>query len=181
MKLAIIGQSGVGKDYIVDIMTKNYDFVRISFSDQLKKLAVKIYPWLKRDYPPDKKELPLNIVVNGELITKTPREIWLSLNRLRDIEDGIFVRMLEEEMNFLKVPNIVISDIRTRNELDWCKSNGFTVIAVVKENPTHPENDFDNFVRDTISNGEYDYMFQNDTDGPNEIVKFIESCLSGSR
>jgi len=176
IKIAIMGQSGVGKDYIVDVMTKGYSFNRVSFSDQLKKLAVKIYPWMKRDYPASEKELPLNITVNGELITKTPREIWLSLNRLRDIEDGMFVRMLEDELKLLSVPNIVISDIRTQNELDWCKANDFQIVAVMSE-ISHPENKFDDFVRGAIARGEYDFEFDNTKRGNSDIIKFVESCF----
>jgi len=177
LKVAIIGQSGVGKDYIVDVMAKRYGFHRVSFSDQLKKLAVKIYPWMKKDYPASEKELPLNLQVGKDFITKSPREIWLSLNRLRDVEDHLFVRMLEEEMALLRVPNIVISDIRTENEFEWCKSNGFTIVAVMNENAVHPENKFDDFVRWVISSGKYDYEFNNSKKGDSEIIKFIESCF----
>lgn len=177
MKIAIIGQSGVGKDYIVDIMTLRYSYNRISFSDQLKKLAIKIYPWMKKDYSADEKEKPLNIMVGNELITKTPREIWLSLNRLRDIEDGLFIRMLQEELKLLRVPNIVISDIRTSNEYEWCKRNGFTIVAITANEAKHPNNSFDDFVRKTIENQEFDYIFNNNFDGPIEIETFIDSCF----
>jgi len=112
-KIAIMGVSGSGKDYIVDIMKKNYGFCRVSFSDQLKKLSTMIYPWLNKDYSPDLKELPLNITIQetGEYITDTPRQIWLKLNKMRDIEDGLFVRMLSQETSLLKGSDIVISMI----------------------------------------------------------------------
>jgi len=177
MKIAIMGQAGVGKDFVVDVFTKKYDYTRVSFSDQLKKLAVKIYPWFERDYAPEVKEKPLNITVAGELITKTPREIWLSLNKLRDIEDGMFVRMLGQEVKLLNVPNIIISDIRTQNEYDWCKANDYTVVAVLRENIEHAENSFDDFVRSQIAFGNYEYEFRNDETGTDEIEKFIESCF----
>lgn len=177
MKIAFIGQSGVGKDYIVDILKKEYGYCRISFSDQLKKLAVKIYPWMERDYPAEVKEKPLNITVNGELITMTPREIWLHLNNLRKVEDGLFVRMLQEELNLMNITDIVISDIRTMNEYEWCKKNDFTIVAVTADTPAHPDNSFDDFVREVIKDGGFDYYFENEFDGDAKIKDFIETCF----
>lgn len=177
MKLAFMGQSGVGKDYIVDILVNKYPYTRVSFSDQLKKLTVKIYPWMEQDYSPEEKELPINKEVNGKLITKTPREIWLKLNVLRDIEDDIFIRMLEEEIQILSNDKIVISDIRTKRELEWCRQNGFTIIAVKSIKPVHPDNKFDDFVRDKIENLDYDKVFINNMNGSGEIIQFIESCV----
>ncbi len=178
-KIAILGVSGVGKDYVVKTMVTKYGFNRISFSDQLKKLAVKIYPWMKKDYPPEEKEKPLNIVVpkTGELISKTPREIWLSLNSLRNSEDGLFVRMLQEELLLLNVDSIVISDVRTQNEYDWCKENGFTFVLIKTKTPIHRENGFDDFVRNIEKDGLYDHEFTNNFDGENEIRSFIENYL----
>lgn len=172
MKLAFTGEAGSGKDYIVEHLIKDYGYMRVSFSDQLKKLAHTIYPWMKKDYSPQEKEQPLNIEVNGELITMTPRQIWLHLNKLRDVEDGLFVRMLQDEMNLLNVENIVISDIRTQNELDWCIRNGFTTVYVHNEQSAHPQNDFDDFARSL--RGKTDYFLDNPMNGPQFIHDFME-------
>jgi len=173
--LAFSGEAGSGKDFIVDVLVRDYGYTRVSFSDQLKKLAVKIYPWLERDYPPEAKEKPLNIQLKNELITKTPREVWLSLNDLRKVEDTLFVRMLEEELALLNVDNIVISDIRTQNEFDWCELNGFTTVYVHNENSPHEKNSFDDFSR-SLSALTY-YHLTNDMCGEDFIHDFMESCI----
>ena len=176
MKLAFTGIAGSGKDYVVKHLIDNYDFNRVSFSDQLKKLAVKIYPWLQKDYPPKVKEEPLNITLpSGEVITKTPREIWLHLNKLRDIEDGLFVRMLGEELKLLSVPNVVVSDIRPRLEWEWCKANGFTTIYIEPLEKIYEPNDFDKQVLDYKA--EADYVFENDFQGINKFDEFIQNIL----
>ena len=96
MKIAFMGISGSGKDYLAQHLIDNFNFTRFSFSDQLKKLAHTIYPWLQIDYPPIEKEEALNITVStGELILSSPREVWLQLNNLRKVENLIFIRMLE--------------------------------------------------------------------------------------
>lgn len=179
MKIAIMGVSGSGKDFLVDVLKDEYDFVRFSFSDQLKKLGTMIYPWLEADYPPEVKELPLNITVpeTGELITDSPRQIWLKLNKMRDVENELFVRMLAHQIELVRAEKFVISDVRTQNEYDWCKKNGFTFVMVKAENPKHPVNSFDDWVRDIETMGHYDYEFDNDFSGKEPIRRFIDSTF----
>ena len=178
MKIALIGESGVGKDYVGDIL-RNRHFCRLSFSDQLKKLSTMIFPFLKRDYSPEEKEKPLNITTEtGEVIKLSPREVWLALNCLRNVEDKIFIRMLAHEKNLLNCDHIFISDIRTKPEYDWCVENGFKICAIVPEDqPVHPQNDFDNFVRNVIRNGEYDFKIVNDFKGRANVEKQVESII----
>lgn len=176
MKIAFTGISGSGKDYLVSHLIKEHEFYRVSFSDQLKKLAVKVYPWLERDYAPIEKEEPLNIILeSGEVITKSPREIWLSLNRLRDIEEGMFVRMLEEEMGRLHVENYVISDIRPQVEWDWCKKNGFVTVYIEPLEKVYEPNDFDNQVLSYKDKA--DYIFENDFNGLDKFKEFIDKVI----
>lgn len=179
MKLAFMGVSGAGKDFIVDIAKEEYDCSRFSFSDQLKKLGAKIYPWLKADYSAEEKELPLNYTIpeTGEVITDTPRQIWLKLNKLREVENELFVRMLAEQINVTSVDHYVISDVRTQNEYDWCKANGFIFVMIKAENPHHPENSFDDWVREIEAKGLYDYEYNNTFDGKESIRTFLDSCF----
>ncbi|WP_230486530.1 hypothetical protein [Morganella morganii] len=57
MKIAFMGISGSGKDFLANYLISNYEFFRLSFSDQLKKLATYIYPWMEKDYSPEKKNV----------------------------------------------------------------------------------------------------------------------------
>ncbi|EKF9085103.1 adenylate kinase, partial [Vibrio cholerae] len=103
MKIAFMGVSGSGKDFLARYLIDEHNFIRLSFSDQLKKLANHIYPWMEKDYSPEEKTLPINITLStGESIKNTPRDIWLHLNKLREIEDRIFIRMLSEELTNLE-------------------------------------------------------------------------------
>jgi len=172
LKIAFVGEAGAGKDFITEILTSDFNFVRVSFSDQLKKLGAKIYPWLKKDYSPKEKELPLNITIeNGEKINLSPREIWLNLNCLRKNQNTLFISMLESELKNLLVEDIVISDIRTEEEYNWCRKNGFSVIYIKNENSIHEENSFDDYAR-SLEN-KCDYIFNNDTYGKDKFFKFF--------
>lgn len=74
MKIAFMGRSGSGKDFLANYLISNHEFIRLSFSDQLKKLANYIYPWIKKDYTPDEKMSPLNLTLpTGDLIFHSPR------------------------------------------------------------------------------------------------------------
>lgn len=43
---------------------------------------------MEKDYPPENKMLPLNITLpTGDFISHSPRDIWLSLDSLRKIEE----------------------------------------------------------------------------------------------
>lgn len=176
MKIAFTGISGSGKDYLIEYLTRNKNFHRVSFSDQLKKLAKKIYPWIEKDYPPLIKEKPLNLTLSsGEIITNTPREIWIFLNSLRKIEDGLFVRMLEEELSLLNITNIVISDIRPQIEWDWCKKNGFTTIYIEPLKNIYEPNDFDKQV--LAYKDKSDFVFENDFNGTQKFENFIKGII----
>ena len=134
-KIAFMGVSGAGKDYLAKYLVENHDYIRFSFSDQLKRIASLIYPWLEQDYPPIMKEGPLQKPLStGETITMSPRQIWLHLNSLRDVEKHIFIRMLEEQIqrsNSSKNDRrILVTDVRSNDEFEWCKKNNFTVVYI---------------------------------------------------
>jgi dephospho-CoA kinase len=180
-KIALMGVSGAGKDYIADYLIENYQFMRFSFSDQLKRLAHHIYPWLESDYPPIVKEKPLDIVLDTEEhITRSPRDIWLHLNALRDIEQKIFIRMLSEEIKAVqeqsRTANLLISDIRSTDEFRWCQSNGFQVIHIKHEKQIYQEYEIDAQIAKNAASA--DYTFVNKFNGNEDLKAFFFEKLS---
>ena len=174
-RLAFMGESGSGKDFLTDIL-KNKGYKRISFSDSLKEIASSIYPWLEKDYPPFEKEQPLNIVTEyNQKITLTPREIWLKLNFLRDIDDNIFIRILENKLKTLD--KVIISDIRTKGEYEFCLKNNFKVIYIDPIKKIYEPNDFDDYVRS--KKGETEYYFLNKFDGELEFRMYLQNITKG--
>lgn len=171
--IALTGISGSGKDYLVSYLVNELGYTRVSFSDQLKEIAHIIFPWFEKDYPPMIKEQPLNITTQtGEFIEFTPRQIWLKLNSLREIENFIFIRMLEDKIKSMDTNKIVISDIRPQIEWDWCRKMGFKTIYIEPLKNIYEPNDFDNQVLGYKEQA--DYVFENDFTGLNKFKKFIE-------
>ncbi|EIY6409018.1 adenylate kinase [Vibrio parahaemolyticus] len=181
MKIAFMGISGSGKDFLASYLISNHNFIRLSFSDQLKRLANHIYPWMKKDYAPEEKTIPINITLStGESINHSPRDIWISLNKLRKIEDKIFIRMLSEELKALEKngeenKNIIITDIRSCEELMWCKDNNFTIVHIERENNDYEKYDIDKHVNENKS--EADYQFKNNKHGTDSFKNFFEEVL----
>lgn len=175
-----MGISGAGKDYLADFLIYSHNFQRFSFSDQLKKLANIIYPWMNADYPPIEKENNLNVILStGETIVKSPREIWLHLNFLRDIENLIFIRMLENELIEFdlnkKVQSndknrLLISDVRTDEELAWCRKNGFKILYIHPIKKVYQEYDFDKQIKKNKIHA--DFIFENAFNGIDEFNQF---------
>ncbi|PCE68815.1 adenylate kinase [Salinivibrio sp. YCSC6] len=182
MKIAFMGVSGSGKDFLARYLIDEHDFIRLSFSDQLKELANHIYPWMEKDYFPEEKTLPINITLStGESIKHTPRDIWLHLNKLREIEDRIFIRMLSEELinleeRYKENQNIIITDIRSNDEFIWCKNNGFIVIYIERSNNNYEKYDIDKYIN--LNKTKADYQFINNEYGMGDFKTFIEEVLS---
>ncbi|WP_100774712.1 adenylate kinase [Klebsiella pneumoniae] len=181
MKIAFMGISGSGKDFLANYLISNYEFVRLSFSDQLKKLANHIYPWMEKDYSPEKKTLSLNIALpTGDFINHSPRDIWLSLDKLREIEEKIFIRMLSEELKVLEEnegtnKNIIITDIRSNEEFAWCKNNQFTIVHIERENNNYKRYEIDKYVNENKTKS--DYHFNNSVNGIDSFKNFFERVL----
>ena len=177
MKLAFTGKSGSGKDYLATHLIENYNFSRFSFSDQLKKLAHSIYPWLELDYPPIEKEEKLNIRIStGEVISHSPRDIWLKLNDLRKIENLIFIRMLDDEITQQqKNNNIIITDIRSNEEFKWCKENSFKILYIHPSKKIYDEYDIDKHID---KNRDYaDFIFKNEFNGIDDFDIFYNENI----
>ncbi|MGR5463217.1 adenylate kinase [Photobacterium damselae] len=181
MKIAFMGVSGSGKDFLSSYLISNENFTRLSFSDQLKKISHQIYPWMELNYNPEEKTAPLNITLQtGEVITHSPRDIWLNLDHLRNIEEKIFIRMLEDEMSSLKkndptIDNIVITDIRSTSEFLWCQENQFIIVYVTRKNNNYKKYDIDKYITDNKEKA--DYHFANDGNGLAEFKSFFEEVL----
>ncbi|HGG1311330.1 TPA: adenylate kinase [Yersinia enterocolitica] len=181
MKIAFMGISGSGKDFLANYLVSNHGFIRLSFSDQLKKLANYIYPWMEEDYTPEKKMLPLNITLpTGDFISHSPRDIWLSLNKLREIEEKIFIRMLSKELVILEEngkanKSIIITDIRSNEEFAWCKKNQFTIIYIERKNNNYIKYEIDKYITDNKIKS--DYHFNNNTNGITSFKHFFEKVL----
>jgi len=170
-KVAFIGESGSGKDYLYNLVKK--DFTRVSFSDPLKKIGSDIFEWMKPDYAPEEKESPINITTEfGTKIKMTPREIWLKLNFLRTIDPYVLIRKVKRKLSLMKGLDIIITDIRTQDEYDFCKAEKFKIIYIDNPENDYPKNSFDDFARSM--KGKTDILYVNNKNQDKEFKQIIK-------
>lgn len=153
-KIALIGVSGAGKDFITSTLVKHVENThRVSFSDQLKKKFKEVFSWAPEDFAPFEKERSHLITVphTNETVNLIPREAWIAFSGcVRGIENNIWIRMLSEEVESIQrwksngqEPNIIVSDLRSMNEYIWCKANGYTIVRVEPSKQVYEPNEYD--------------------------------------
>ena len=179
MRIALIGKSGVGKDYLSNHLCDKYKFNRLSFSDELKKISSSILPWMDFYYPPEEKEKPLEKTTeNGNVIKLSPREIWMKFDFLREIDSYVFIRGVESELSTIPLnrdENIVISDIRHHEELIFCLREGFKIIYISNPEKIHPDNDGDKYIDQMRESAHY--TFKNNMNGIEEFDIFLKDPI----
>lgn len=169
MKIALTGRKQSGKDYLGEYLLTHHKFNRVSFSDQLKKIADTVYPWGAPhcEVLPEHKELPVphEFNVNG----LSYRELWMSLDVLRDYDPNVFVHGAARDIANLKNENILVTDIRKQVEFDLCVANGFTIIKI--ENIINPSSDKSEDIIDTFK---YDNVFYHDKSGQELFALWLD-------
>lgn len=172
MKIALAGVAGSGKDYLADCLINEYNFQRVAFADTLKETVQEIFPWMQKDYPANIKEQPLNIEINGSLVTKTPREMWLETSKfIRSVDPLYFHKKTMVKIGQMD-GNIVITDLRMMVEFQDLRMMGFHTVEIVKPDNPYIPNDFDKQI------DEFRFMIQNtfvnDQVGTDKFKQFLK-------
>jgi hypothetical protein len=155
--IGLCGRAGSGKDFLADELVRELGFIKVAFGTQLKVVANLIYPWVELDYAHDKKEVVIEDPDNH--LNKTPRDVWLHLNKLRDIDNNVFCRVTRIKIESLIADgqNVVVTDIRKQNELDLLHKLKFTTIKV--KNPIFNSNRIE--AENILDTFKCDYQFYN--------------------
>lgn len=167
-KIAFVGFAGSGKDYFAEYLINEHNYKRIAFADSVKKFTHELFPNVKEFYTHEEKDRPLNAIISGELIKKTPREIWIDISRpILEVDTHFFLNRTITEIE--KYEKVIITDVRRREEFDYLKDQGFTLVYIdanLKCNNSFDENILD--FKDEIV-----YNFRNKFDGLEDFKKFI--------
>ena len=123
MRIAFTGKAGSGKTTMANYLVKHFGFVRYSFADAVKEIAVELFNMEEKD-----RSLLQDI---GTKLREIDADVWAlyTLNKI-EAEDH---------------PNVVVDDCRFCNEAIMLKDNGFTIIkltgrqkALTPEQAAHP-------------------------------------------
>jgi hypothetical protein len=126
----LIGNKRVGKDTCADyLVTKGY--IKLSFAYFLKESLKILFDWTDENFNDDNKE---KIDPYWEV---SPRYMCQNLGTFlrNDIYVSCFhIKRLDKIVKTLKGSNIVFSDIRYQDELDYVKSLGGIIIKITRGN-----------------------------------------------
>ena len=156
--IALTARSGAGKDFLASHLINVHGFVRVSFSDELKIIAKTLYPWMELDYAPEDKNKIINHQMN--VCNMSAREIWITLDSLRQVDPLIFVNGVKEKLNKLLSTgvDIIVTDVRKESEFDLMFDIGATIIKI---NQRITDNDVLYDGEDIIDSFKVDLSFTN--------------------
>lgn len=154
LKIALIGGARTGKDTIANYLGSVADFKRVAFGDALKEMLFTTFP-----------DLPEN---------PKPRKEMISFGQFcRTIDPLVWIKHVDHEVikwNNFGYENIVITDVRQANEIDYCKYHDYTLVKVVASKEAQLKraleggevldvnNELDSIAKDFT---EYDYVIEN--------------------
>ena len=175
MIIAFIGEMKSGKDFLCSHLVDFYGAKRLSFSDEVRRLAVTVFPWLPFDFDPAVKDEPFDHPSNP--FGLTPREIWLLIGKVRDVDPKYFVKAFEQ-YNFHDIAQsiegdelYIITDFRTPDEWEFLQRMGIPTIKIeLNSRDGLPSSAFEDFVRRFK---EYDARFVNHLNGTDEFDVFF--------
>lgn len=178
MIIAFTGEKKSGKDFFCEFLGEKLGAERLSFSDEVRRLAHDTFPWLPFHIHPDLKDVPFEHISNPNNFT--PREIWLRLAKVRDIDPHFFVKKFVDnvwgEVCRFSEELYIITDLRTEEEYMFLKEHDVPIIKIVRENRDGiKEDDFEDWVREFTR---YDELFVNKMNGSDDFEKFFTQFMT---
>jgi hypothetical protein len=139
MLIGIAGFAGSGKGTVADILVQDYGFVKISFADAVKDAVSSIFGWDRRLLEGD---------TDDSRVFRECRDEWWS-NKLgyemtprlamqlmgteagRDVfHKDMWIHVVANRIRDVRFTNIVIPDVRFKNEIDFVRQAGGMNIRV---------------------------------------------------
>jgi len=126
MRLALSGKFYSGKSIAAEILAREFGFVRLSLADELKAMAAEIVQFLQEHG---------GLEQAGVLLDKTTplgRQWlqWLGTDLIRKRDADFWVRLLLRKLRTMQRDNVVVDDVRFRNEAYALRQVGFKLIRI---------------------------------------------------
>jgi len=121
LRIALGHQARVGKDTFADHIEAHHGCVRLSFAENVYKIATQVQ------------------IILGRPITKDPALLQFIGDGLRNLlGDDIFVNSVMEQVRSIEeqnpAANIIITDLRYPNEMKILSDHGFTTVKITRKN-----------------------------------------------
>lgn len=157
MIVGLAGKARSGKDTVADYLASllgGYDFLKTGFADELKKQVMRHFCLSFDQLYGSKKEKPDTRYKRMDKNSFwTPREIMQKYGEfMRSIDSEYWVNILFRSAEERGYSNILITDVRYKNEAHACKERGGHLVKVVRDgadriaDSSHiSENDLDDY------------------------------------
>ena len=120
MRIGICAMKRGGKDTFGRIAVNDYNFVRLAFADNVKELAKKVFP---DEFKDNSKPVEL-LQWFGNTMRQHNPEVWIKqLDRKLSVIDTY-------DHEYCTTTDIVITDVRYPNEVEFLRNRGFKIIFV---------------------------------------------------
>ena len=129
MKIAISGKMGSGKTALAHVLEDQYEFHKFSFADKLKQIVMDLWdiPW-ENVFGKNKKESRKLMQDFGKKMREIDENVWINYI-LREVSAR---DTLTKEYGVKSIfgDNIVIDDVRYKNEYTALKNAGFIMVRM---------------------------------------------------
>lgn len=170
MIVGFLGRKSSGKDTSADYLVKKYNFEKKAFAGNLKEACRILFGFTDEQLHGSLKEVP-----DPRWFNVTPRQVmqFVGSELLREklqelipqLEFDFHLLSLKNSINIDK--NLVISDVRFQNEVDFVHQQGGVVIKLIRPQSTDlaqlkEESSVDSHQSENIDNITYDHLVMND-------------------
>lgn len=172
MIIGLVGYIGAGKGTVGDILVREHGYRRFAFADSLKDAVATIFTWPRGLLEGDSNaSRAFRERVDPWWSDKlgyevTPRIILQKMGTeacRHGIADNIWIASLEKRIHGYQ--DVVISDVRFPNEIDFTRSVGGTIIRVKRGKEPTPKELSKLHISETAWNKyKPDYILENDKD-----------------
>lgn len=188
-RIALAGPIFAGKDHLAEFIRDKYNYKIFGFSDEVKKLACKLFPFIADDdwafhtREQKEEEVVYSNPDTGEEWTR--RKIYQAMDVLPQIYAPFYANRLSLTINdyldvtIKKHEGIVIKDLRRPAELRYIKNNKFTLIYIKRNHEKcrdhqmqHRSESFQSLLEENA-----DYVFWNNNYGYNDWDNFLSDKI----
>lgn len=119
MKIAIIGKMRSGKDTAGDYLVDMHGCKRFAFGDEIGRVIQRYFPQAHKKGKPRH-----HYQLIGQTFRQLDPDVWINA-----LDTDLFFRSTKHD-------NVVITDVRQQNEIDYLRSKGFVILKITADEPT---------------------------------------------
>lgn len=140
MLIGLTGRKGSGKDTFADYIVEKYGFIKLAFANQLRNILKATFNWTDEHFNRENKEKECkewNITPREAMQlmgTEVLRELFNNKinTTVNNVKYSYHIKCIHNMIMKLKGKNIIISDVRFQDEIDYIKSMDGLIISIDK-------------------------------------------------